>query len=90
VWDILPEDTQHRSGHFAPYPAELCRLPLLATCPPGGLVLDPFCGTGTTNLVAHELGHKSVGIDLSAEYLEHARRRFRPDQSDGHSRRHAL
>ena len=90
VWDILPEDTQGRPGHFAPFPAELCRLPLLATCPPGGLVLDPFCGTGTTNLVAHELGHKSVGIDLSAEYLEHARWRCRPARSDERPRREAV
>jgi DNA modification methylase len=90
VWDILPEDTQHRTGHFAPYPAALCRLPLLATCPPGGLVLDPFCGTGTTNHVAHELGRKSVGIDLSAEYLVLAGQRCRQGQSRGHSRRSAL
>jgi site-specific DNA-methyltransferase (adenine-specific) len=75
VWDILPEDTQGRATHFAPYPAELCRLPLLATCPPGGTILDPFCGTGTTNLVAQSLGHQSVGIDLSAEYLHLAERR---------------
>ncbi len=45
VWDILPEDTQNRKAHFAPYPEDLCRIPILATCPEGGLVLDPFCGT---------------------------------------------
>lgn len=33
VWDIIPEDTQNRAAHFAPYPVDLCRLPLLATCP---------------------------------------------------------
>ncbi len=36
VWDILPEDTQKRQLHFAPYPEDLCKIPLLATCPPGG------------------------------------------------------
>ena len=72
VWDILPEDTQKRRAHFAPYPADLCRIPILATSPPGGLVLDPFCGTGTTMLVASQLGRKSVGIDVSPEYVEHA------------------
>ena len=46
VWDILPEDTQGRGLHFAPFPADLCRIPILATCPPDGVVLDPFCGTG--------------------------------------------
>ncbi|RJP38628.1 MAG: site-specific DNA-methyltransferase [Phycisphaerales bacterium] len=75
VWDIIPEDTQKRKTHFAPYPEDLCKLPILATCPPGGIVLDPFCGTGTTNYVAHCLGRKSVGIDVSAEYLEAARDR---------------
>ncbi len=75
VWDILPEDTQKRSEHFAPYPEDLCKIPILATCPPDGIVLDPFCGTGTTMLVAHAFGRKSVGIDLSREYLEIAEER---------------
>jgi DNA modification methylase len=42
VWDIIPEDTQGRKLHFAPYPADLCRTPILTTCPPEGIVLDPF------------------------------------------------
>jgi DNA modification methylase len=75
VWDILPEDTQNRHEHFAPYPEDLCKIPILATCPPNGLVLDPFCGTGTTMLVASHLGRKSVGIDIAPEYLEIADRR---------------
>lgn len=75
VWDIIPEDTQNRDGHYAPYPEDLCKIPILATCPPEGLVLDPFCGTGTTNLVAFRLGRKSVGIDISAEYLQTAQER---------------
>ena len=75
VWDILPEDTQKRSAHFAPYPEELCRIPILATCPAGGMVLDPFCGTGTTLYAAYNLGRKSVGIDISPKYLELAQER---------------
>jgi DNA modification methylase len=75
VWDILPEDTQKRKLHFAPYPEDLCRIPILATCPEDGVVLDPFAGTGTTNLVAFHLGRKSVGIDMSAEYLQFAQER---------------
>lgn len=70
VWDIIPEDTQKRTTHFAPYPADLCRIPILATCPPGGVVLDPFCGTGTTLYTAKNLGRKSVGIDISRQYLD--------------------
>lgn len=75
VWDIIPEDTQKRDGHFAPYPVDLCRIPILATCPDDGLVIDPFCGTGTTLLAARDLGRKSVGIDISRQYLEAAQRR---------------
>ena len=77
VWDIVPEDTQQRKLHFAPYPTDLCRIPILATCPHDGIVLDPFCGTGTTLLAAWELGRKSVGIDLSPRYLEYAEERCR-------------
>lgn len=77
VWDILPEDTQKRKLHFAPYPEDLCRIPILATCPEGGVVLDPFSGTGTTNLVAFCAGRKSIGIDLSDEYVRFAEERCR-------------
>lgn len=77
VWDILPEDTQKRKLHFAPYPEDLCRIPILATCPEEGVVLDPFAGTGTTNLVAFCLGRKSVGIEASPEYLRIAEERCR-------------
>lgn len=75
VWDIVPEDTQSRESHFAPYPIDLCRIPLLATCPPGGIALDPFCGTGTTMLAARNLGLQSVGIDVSSHYLSLTRDR---------------
>ncbi len=70
VWDILPEDSQERGTHFAPYPIDLCRIPILATCPPAGIVLDPFCGTGTTLVAARDLGRRSIGIDISRPYLE--------------------
>lgn len=76
VWDILPEDTQKRKMHFAPYPEELCIIPIKATCPKGGVVLDPFCGTGTTMKVAYDLQRKSIGIDLSSEYIELAKNRI--------------
>jgi DNA modification methylase len=77
VWDIIPEDTQKRKLHFAPFPEDLCRMPILASCPEGGIALDPFCGTGTTNLVAFTLGRRSVGIDVSADYLRIAEERCR-------------
>lgn len=78
VWDIIPEDTQKRGDHFAPYPADLCKIPILATCPENGVVLDPFCGTGTTMVVAQQLNRKSVGIDISDDYIRGAEGRCAP------------
>ncbi len=75
VWDILPEDDQKRADHSAPYPADLCKIPILATCPPNGVVLDPFCGTGTTLYVARTLERKSIGIDISDKYIQQAYKR---------------
>lgn len=76
VWDIIPEDSQHRKMHFAPYPEELCIIPIKSTCPKDGVVLDPFSGTGTTMKVAYDLGRKSIGIDLSNEYIKLAEQRI--------------
>lgn len=77
VWDIRPEDTHSRKeGHFAVYPVELCLIPILATCPPGGIVLDPFCGTGSTMVAAAQLERRSVGIDISPNYLRAACKRL--------------
>lgn len=70
VWDIIPEDTQKRKLHFAPYPEELCVIPIKTTCPVDGVVLDPFCGTGTTLIAASHLNRKSIGIDISKEYIQ--------------------
>jgi DNA modification methylase len=47
--------------------AERC---VLAGCRPGGVVLDPFSGAGTTGLAATELGRRYIGIDLNEQYLE--------------------
>jgi DNA modification methylase len=72
VWDIIPEDTQGRRAHYAPYPEDLCKIPIFATCPQDGVVLDPFCGTGTTMAVAFHTGRKSIGIDVARDYLQDA------------------
>lgn len=70
VWDIIPEDTQGRSEHFAPYPEDLCKNPIMLTCPKDGIVLDPFVGTGTTCLAAMNMNRKSIGIDIAGEYID--------------------
>jgi DNA modification methylase len=64
------------SWHPAPFPRELARRCILAATQPGDTVLDPCCGTGTTVLVAHELGRAGVGIDANESYCEMARARI--------------
>jgi DNA modification methylase len=76
VWRITPEDSWRTDSHYAVFPVALCELPILATCPLGGIVLDPFAGTGTTLVAARALGRRALGIDLSPAYLAHARQRL--------------
>jgi DNA modification methylase len=76
VWEIIPEDSQNRKQHYAVYPEDLCKIPILATCPTDGIVLDPFSGSGTTSLVAYQLNRKSIGIDISSDYIEFAKQRI--------------
>lgn len=73
VWTIAT--TPCPDAHFAVFPQELPRLCILAGCPEGGTVLDPFCGSGTTAYVAQELGRKAISIDLNPQYLELAVKR---------------
>ena len=61
--------------HFAAFPEKLPELCILASTKEGDLVLDPFCGTGTTLAVAEKLGRAWIGFDISEEYLAIARRR---------------
>lgn len=64
-------------AHFATFPLELPETCLLAGCPEGGTVLDPFCGAGTTGLACLKHGRHFVGCELSAEYVEIANARAR-------------
>lgn len=57
-------------------PVALMRYLVRLVTPPGGVVLDPFCGSGSTGVAAIEEGFRFVGIDISAEYCEIARRRI--------------
>lgn len=76
VWNIVTEDTWRKDSHCAVYPEELLKIPILATCPENGIVLDPFSGTGTTVSAALGLGRKGVGIELSPEYLKISQQRI--------------
>lgn len=66
-------------GHPARMPVEVARQCVAMACPPGGLVLDPFCGNGTTGVAAQRLGRRFVGVELDADYAEGARTRLRDD-----------
>jgi len=74
VWTMASEPTPE--AHFATFPTELVRRCLAAGCKPGGVVLDPFIGSGTTAKVARSMGLRAVGIDLNPEYLEIAAKRL--------------
>ena len=76
IWNIVTEDTWRTDSHCAVYPEELLRIPILATCPKNGIILDPFSGTGTTVAAALKLGRKGMGIDLSQEYINVSRQRI--------------
>lgn len=62
-------------AHFATFPPDLIKPCILAGCPEGGIVLDPFLGSGTTLMVAQNLGRRGVGIELRSEYIHMARLR---------------
>lgn len=67
VWTITTEPFS--GSHFATFPQALVKPCILAGCPEGGVVLDCFCGSGTTVLVAESLNRQTVGLDLSFSYL---------------------
>lgn len=75
VWQIAI--APFKGNHFATFPPELVERCLLAGCPQGGHVLDPFGGAGTTGLVASTLGLDCTLIELNPEYAEIAARRLR-------------
>lgn len=76
VWHIIPEDEWRKDSHYAPFPVELCEVPIKATCPRDGILLDPFVGTGTSLVAALDLGRRGIGIDTSNSYLEEAEKRL--------------
>jgi DNA modification methylase len=76
VWTVTTKP--YRGAHFATFPPDLIEPCILAGCPVGGTVLDPFLGSGTTAFVAQSLGRQWVGIELNPDYvpLIHARTGF--------------
>ena len=77
VWTVATQP--FAEAHFATFPPDLVEPCILAGCRPGGIVLDPFFGAGTTGLVANRLGRSCIGIELNPDYVEIARRRIAAD-----------
>jgi site-specific DNA-methyltransferase (adenine-specific) len=65
-----------RGAHFAVFPERLVEPCILAGCPPGGLVLDPFAGAGTTGVVSLRLGRRFLGVELVPDYVALVRDRL--------------
>jgi len=74
VWTVSPQPFPE--AHFATFPEKLIEPCILAGCPAGGTVLDPFMGSGTTALVARANQCNAVGLDLNAAYIKIATKRL--------------
>ena len=74
VWTIATRP--YKGTHFATFPEELVRPCILAGSKPGGTVLDPFCGSGTTGAVAIQEGRDFIGIDINPEYIKLSEQRI--------------
>ena len=76
--DIIesPVETIKGIKHPAVYPERVVEELIKLLCPPNGIVLDPFAGSGTTAVVAYKLGRHYTGIDINPVYVEYARERL--------------
>lgn len=68
VWTITTKPI--REAHFATFPIDLVETCVIAGCPQGGIVLDPFIGSGTTAIVARNSGRHFIGIELNPDYIK--------------------
>lgn len=78
VWTVATQP--FKEAHFATFPPALIEPCILAGCPAGGTVLDPFGGAGTTGLVADRLGRNAILIELNPAYAAMAEERIRREQ----------
>ena len=78
VWQV--STASYRGAHFATFPESLIEPMIKAGCPQGGVILDPFMGSGTTAVVAKRLSRNFVGIELNPKYIEIAEKRISGDE----------
>ena len=76
VWTVSTKPFPE--AHFATFPPDLIKPCILAGCPAGGVVLDPFMGSGTTGMVAAMHQRNFIGFELNPEYCKMAEKRIEP------------
>jgi DNA modification methylase len=74
VWTVTTKP--FKGAHFATFPMDLIEPCVLAGAPKGGVVLDPFFGSGTTGVVAKKLGRSFIGVEINKDYVEIAKTRL--------------
>lgn len=74
VWTVATQPL--REAHFATFPEKLIMDCIKAGCPEGGIVLDPFMGSGTTAIVARKLNRNYIGFELNPNYVSIAENRL--------------
>lgn len=83
LW-MIPKD-KDRTGHPAPFPVALATRPIVATCPPNGLVYDPFAGSGTVGVATYRMGEGRIftGTDISEQFIDIAMTRITDEREQG-------
>ncbi len=79
IWidiDRINQAAKERLGYPTQKPIVLLKLLINACCPPDGIVLDPFCGSGTTLDAAIQLGRSAIGIDMNLDAVEMTKQRI--------------
>lgn len=83
VWTVCTNG--FRGAHFAVFPEKLIEPCILAGCPEGGTVLDPFAGSGTTGVVAKRLGRNFIGCEINPDYAKMAADRIAAEPERRHT-----